>query len=144
MNLQEFLKVLGKFAEKSETPWTEFQAKRPGEDWLDIESFDVIRADMEFRRIPSAINFRGFEFDAPVSHPLVSDEIYFTPNIHDVNRPGLWKWYGSVGDNERLQQEIIHLTSESAINHAKAMLAIAEKKPKVKPTPDGSPSPTEP
>ncbi len=144
MNLQEFLKVLGKFAEKSETPWTEFQAKRPGEDWFDLDSFDLIRANMEFRRIPSAINFRGFEFDAPVSYPLNLDELYYVPNIHDPERIGIWKWINSSEDHDRLQKGIIHLTSESAINHAKAMLAIYEKKPKVKPTPDGKPSPTEP
>lgn len=142
-----FLAKLLKRAEKSDTPWDQFQEKKLGEDWTDLTAFPVLLDTSEFRRKPAAINVNGFEFDEPINYELPNGTVYYTPNIqaddHDLAYITWLKGsYPSLDDNN-LANRLIHLEMESAINHTKAMLSLTSKKVKPKVKPDGGPSPME-
>lgn len=141
---KDFLEKLAKRSEISDTPWDDFQERQLGGDWVDLESFPIIKDDSEYRRKSSAFNVGGFEFDEPIDYQLPDGTVYYTPNPLRDRLFEEWK----VGQYKMIEQinfdrKIVHLTSESAVNHAKAMLTLTKKKKKPVVVPDGTPSPTE-
>lgn len=73
---------------------------------------------------PKTITVNGFEVPEPVREELKCGGSYYVPN---VITDGLWAistWKGVDRDYRNLDRSLIHLTKESAIAHAKAMLGI--------------------
>ena len=55
-----------------------------------------------------------------------SGTAYFVPNLTDPNSPCRYAWYGE-GDSSDLRwfkAGLVHLTTEGAIEHAKALVSI--------------------
>ena len=121
----------GQDAMETDKPWERWQVRlgHDGARWHDIECECTWNPNWEYRRKPRTININGFEVPEPVREPLKLCEEY-----HYVNFGALFtgggvaadKWADTAVDLARLRAGIIHLPSEAAELHAKALLSFTE------------------
>lgn len=95
------------------------------DDWFDDDNPLVYLTDdtFEWRIKPETIDINGIEVPCPVREPLRYGQIYYTPRIRDEVLYAELKWNDDNIDRRLLERGLIHLTKESAIAHAEALLS---------------------
>ena len=85
-------------------------------------------ANIAYRRKPRTIHIGKIEITEPVREPLQNGENYFVPAIDcgdcHANR---FSWDNDSTDKRLLKQGVVHLTTEDALSHARALLALTAK-----------------
>ena len=85
-------------------------------------------AHIAYSREPRTIRIGKIEIPEPVREPLQNGENYFVPAIdcgdYHANR---FSWDNDSTDKRLLKQGMVHLTNESALSHAKALIALTAK-----------------
>lgn len=98
--------------------------KLPNKDWKVCENPLHFISDpcVEFRSKPEVLLTNGHEVPAPVREPLKDGQEYCAPD-RDKTLARNYTWSGSDYDALWLRNGIIHLTKESAIALAEALLS---------------------
>lgn len=82
----------------------------------------------EFEIKPKTININGFEVPEPVRFVIEIGTAYYIPIITaDIIMPKCYYWCNNEQDNSYLVKGLVHLTPESALLHAKALLSFTQK-----------------
>lgn len=85
-------------------------------------------APEDFRIKPKTININGHEVPEPVREPLEDKQRYSYPDICDPELIVSANYFGDEHDQLLLSRGLIHLTSEAAEAHAKALLSFTQVK----------------
>jgi len=81
---------------------------------------------IEYERIPQVIMINGIEVPKPEFIAPVSGTKYFVPAISSDGMYYSNTWSGCRVDEIRMNKGVVHLTKESAIAHAKALLSFTD------------------
>ena len=85
-------------------------------------------AHKQYRRKPATIKINGFAVPEPVRFNLKKGEIYYVSRLGVMQLYDQLVWDDDSYDSKALKLGVIHLTKESAIDHAKALLSFTEQK----------------
>lgn len=86
---------------------------------------ELIDPEHQFRLPKKPIRLDDISFPKAESVPLVNDTKYFSPCLIDENAPFHYMWRNSPKDLMRLRNNLVHLTKENAIAHAKALIKLS-------------------
>lgn len=87
-----------------------------------------LRNPMDWRIKQKTININGFEVPEPVRFVIEVGTAYYIPIITtDIIMPKCYYWCNNEQDNSYLVKGLVHLTPESALLHAKALLSFTQK-----------------
>lgn len=87
-----------------------------------------LRNPMDWRIKQKTININGFEVPEPVRFVIEVGTVYYIPIITaDIIMPKCYYWCNNEQDNCYLVKGLVHLTPESALLHAKALLSFTQK-----------------
>lgn len=64
-------------------------------------------------------------FPKPVNEPPKRGETYYYPNIIRTSLAGCNEWLGDEVDLKLFESNMVHLTEENAIEHAKALIKLS-------------------
>ena len=94
--------------------------------WLDVlePSFNC---DTEFRVKPEIILINGIEVPAPERQELSEGTRYYVPQLMSAELYNWDEWGDEPMDKRALSRGTVHLTKESAVQHAKALLSFTSK-----------------
>lgn len=109
-------------------PWELWQRRvKPNGRWTDHKSSPAWWLDREYRRKPRTININGYEVPEPERVAPSKNTRYYFPSF--INKFGVFdcSWKGDGTDIKVLQKGLLHLTSEAAELHAKALLSFTRK-----------------
>lgn len=109
-----------------EITWGDQNCWAPFSRSKDIFNFYV---NLLFRKKVKTIVCNGFTIPAPETVAPKLDCTYFLANVGYREFFSELEWTGVSYDNGVLKRQILHLTKENAIMHAKAMLGIDPHKP---------------
>lgn len=94
--------------------------------WSDSLGFNPLsNPEYEWRIKPRTIKIGGIEVPQPEKNPLTHGTRYFIPSFGtDIGATSLL-WSNFESDLRWLKRGMIHLTLESAITHAKALIKVS-------------------
>ena len=116
-------------ASTTDKPWElwEFRCDEY-EKWTVLTGNPAWDDDTKYRRKPRTIRIGKIEIPEPVREPLQDGENYFVPAIDcgdcHANR---FSWGNDSTDKRLLKQGVVHLTTEAALSHARALIALTAK-----------------
>lgn len=118
----------GQDAMETHKPWERWEYRECNSAiWRALSYQPSWSNNTEYRRKPRTININGFEVPEPVREPLQIGQEYYMPRLESIARLSLrTEWRGDEFDLKRLKMGIIHLPSEAAELHAKALLSFTE------------------
>ncbi|WP_338804456.1 hypothetical protein WDV76_03070 [Xenorhabdus griffiniae] len=130
----DLIMAYAKLAQETDKPWAHFQCGAFDCDdnviWTDCDraiNFDI---HLMYRLKPRTIKIGDIEVPEPVREPLPELTHYYLPDIYAnsaANSAEIMLWDGGIEDITWLQRGLIHLDPESAILHAKALIALTAK-----------------
>ena len=116
-------------AKTNEKPWELWEFKLKDETyWSNPKSELTFISNVEYRRKPKTISINGFDVPEAVKEPLEKYAQYYAVNFGEIDHVSSYTWINDGVDNRCLKSGVIHLTKESAIQHAKALLSFTELK----------------
>lgn len=97
---------------------------------LDPSSFyliHVLNKNMQFRLTPedSIITIKGISFTKPYKGDIDYGTLYYIPDVTQHNLFWESEWTDTLVDAERMYRGVLHLSKESAIEHAKALIKLS-------------------
>ena len=116
-------------ASTTDKPWElwEFRCDEH-EKWTVLTGNPAWDDCTKYRRKPRTIRIGKIEVPEPVREHLQDGKEYFVPAIEcgyaHVDKS---TWDGDSTDKRLLKQGFVHLTEESALEHAKALIALTAK-----------------
>lgn len=114
-------------ASTTDKPW-ELWEYFADHEWERLTGNPAWDDDTKYRRKPRTIRIGEIEVTEPVREPLQNGENYFVPAIECgdayVDKS---TWDGDSTDKRLLKQGFVHLTEESALANAKALIALTAK-----------------
>lgn len=119
-------------AKYSSEPWKFFEVKevlRPGEwyGWRQMSENDTFKAHNEYRMTRKRRrSINGISFIEAEIIPLESGQVYFYPTIEGECFIKKQIWSGDSFDYKCLKAGLIHLDSEEAKKHARAIFTTGE------------------
>lgn len=112
---------------ETDKPWERWEFKHMDRgSWLSMSDHPAWNPDYEYRRKPKTILVNGIEVPEPVRKPLKYSETYWLAVPTNRNRAVSATWFGDDDDELFLRKGLVHLTKETAILHAEAMLKPSE------------------
>lgn len=104
-------------------PWEMWEVKRVDRDnWLNMSGHPAWIPDYKYRRKSQTILVNGIEVPEPVRKPLKEAETYWLAVPTSPHRAISAVWLNDNNDKYFLRSGLMHLTKESAVLHAEAML----------------------
>lgn len=94
--------------------------------WLDILEPNF-NSDAKFRVKPEIIIINGIEVPAPERQELSEGTRYYMPQLMSAELCNWYEWADDDLDKRVLSRGTVHLTKESAVQHAKALLSFTSK-----------------
>ncbi|MDE9557009.1 hypothetical protein KKJ06_16645 [Xenorhabdus bovienii] len=123
-----------KLAQVTDTPHREYQSRLVGDDeWIDCLDPLTFDFDVEYRRKPRTIRIGDIDVPEPVRSSLETGQEYYIPVLNDyIITPLFQRCIWDFGNQHfyLLEFGLIHLDSESAKLHAKALISLTERKGK--------------
>ncbi|MBE8598088.1 hypothetical protein [Xenorhabdus sp. BG5] len=118
-----------KLAQETDRPWEHFQYRfADGNDWLDSTFAIAFHHNTSFRLKPRTIKIGDIDVPEPVREPLKNGTAYYCLDISFGTPDAVpHLWGKSTFDMARLSSGLIHIGRESAILHAKALIALTSK-----------------
>ncbi|MDC9591783.1 hypothetical protein PSI23_21510, partial [Xenorhabdus sp. XENO-10] len=98
--------------------------------WIECDFKLYFHPNVEYRIKPRTIRIGDMDIPEAVKNPdkLNNELRYYVPSITSGNQDYYaYFWKNDAIDNERLNSGIIHLDKESALLHAKALIALTQK-----------------
>lgn len=94
--------------------------------WLDVLEPNF-NSDAKFRVKPEIIIINGIEVPTPVRQELSEGTRYYIPQLMSAELCNWYEWTDGPADKRALSRGTVHLTKESAVQHAKALLSFTSK-----------------
>ena len=114
-------------ASTTDKPW-EMWEYFADHEWERLTGNPAWDDDTKYRRKPRTIRIGEIDIPEPVREPLQNGENYFVPAIDcgdcHANR---FSWDNDSTDKRLLKQGVVHLTTEAALSHARALIALTAK-----------------
>lgn len=116
-------------AKVSEAPWKLWESRfSEGGEWLKLSGHPAWSPLREYRRKVERITLGDCEFPEPARTAPKIGSIYYTPDIHGVDKSVELYWSGDRHDSRMLKAGIVHLTKSAAEEHAIALLSVTKLK----------------
>ena len=113
-------------AMETDKPWGRWEyCSRIENLWRQAQENPTWSEENQYRRKPRTININGFEVPEPVREPLENEQKYYIPSLA-FDAILTISWGNDKDENEWLKKGLIHLTSEAAEIHAKALLSFTQ------------------
>jgi hypothetical protein len=104
-------------------------------EWVDLDSIamsDPVVSfdfdDYDYRIKPRTIMIGDIEVPEPMLKAINKGDVYFTPSVTSDRLYNNDTWYGDSYDEKCMSRGLVHGNKEAAITHAKALIALTEKK----------------
>lgn len=94
--------------------------------WEDLYHLNF-NSDVKFRVKPKTISINGIEVPAPERQELSEGTRYYIPQLMSAELYNWDTWRDKPMDKRALSRGTVHLTKESAVQHAKALLSFTSK-----------------
>lgn len=114
---------------ETNTPWERWECTNAiKEQWIQMSSNPNWYPDIKYRRKPKTININGFEVPEPCRTQLEDGDNYYiaSPTYEGLSEEYIWR--NDNCDRRWLNSGLVHLTSEAAKLHAKALLSFTQSK----------------
>lgn len=98
----------------------------PKDIWSELLTCQFDLDNYYYRIKIEMINVNGIKVPKPESKELEFGQKYYSPALGSTELIQVWYWISSEQDKLLLQRQLIHLTQEAALLHAKAILNILE------------------
>lgn len=93
--------------------------------FTDCDGEPLWHEDTDYRIKPKTIRIGDLDVPEPVREALKNGQEYFIASIGGKSFGGKDTWKGDEYDNRWLSRGLIHLTSEAAELHAKALILVS-------------------
>ena len=127
MTYQEFCKNILPMVQAG-ADGKEIQVKFSCSDhWCEMDESDKWDMSCEYRIKPEVIMIGDMEVPKPCYEPLDIGQRYYVPALgYSVDSAAIL-WNDTVHDTRRLLNGIVHLNSDAAIAHSKALVSLTSK-----------------
>ena len=127
MTYQEFCKNILPMVQAG-ADGKEIQVKFSCSDhWCEMDEDDKWDMSCEYRIKPMAIMIGGMEVPEPCHEPLDNGQRYYVPDLAYSEDFRVIVWSDTVHDTRRLLNGIVHLNSDDAIAHSKALVSLTSR-----------------
>jgi len=83
---------------------------------------------VEYRRKPVYLTINGFYVPKPEKAPLQDGTEYYVPSFNNEEGITVFLWRDSAADLRRLRHGVVHLKTEDAYTHTKALRSFTQAK----------------
>ena len=110
-------------------PWKLWECKNIGGIWGPLIDHPTWSDQIEYRRSPTKIVNKSIQFPRAEVCPLESGTSYYVPDLLATEAECIrYTWNDDSVDDVLLERGFVHLSQENAIEHAKALLSLYEKR----------------
>ncbi|PHM70377.1 hypothetical protein [Xenorhabdus sp. KJ12.1] len=111
----------------TDRPWEYFEMFHGG-DWCQCYAELIFWSDYKYRLKPRTIKIGEYDVPEPLRCEPEIGQPYFLVRIDLIQGAREYRWDGDDWDMMVLKSGLIHLDRESAELHAKALIALTQKK----------------